>query len=101
MVRNKAQKGIYVSVMEAKLIDSSVLDTHKKLVQKLDPIEDGALAYLVAYDLHQFDLGFAMGTLHPSLSGPIEHQKKSNVRVLGLMELGISCHYNSLERSIL
>jgi hypothetical protein len=37
------------------------------LAAGLDPIESEALAYLVAFDLADFDLGFALGTEHPRL----------------------------------
>ncbi len=63
---SKARKGVYLSVMEAKLIDPEVMSSHPKLVQKLDPVENEALTYFVAFDLSKFDLGFALGTLHPS-----------------------------------
>ncbi|WP_156902108.1 hypothetical protein [Azohydromonas australica] len=32
-----------------------------------DEVEAGAMAYLVAFDLSQFDLGFSLGTEHPRL----------------------------------
>lgn len=37
------------------------------LAAGLDPVESAALAYLVAFDLSRFDLGFALGTEHPRL----------------------------------
>ncbi len=33
----------------------------------LDPVEAAALDYLVAFDLEQFDLDYALGTEHPAL----------------------------------
>ncbi len=63
---SKARKGVFISVMEAKLAAPEILGSHKNLVQKLDPIEAEAVTYLVAYDLNRYDLGFALGTLHPS-----------------------------------
>lgn len=35
--------------------------------QALDPVESEALAFLVAFDLGEFDLGFSLGTEHPRL----------------------------------
>jgi hypothetical protein len=37
------------------------------LADGLDAVESAALAYLVAFDLGAFDLGFALGTEHPRL----------------------------------
>jgi len=37
------------------------------LADGLDTVESAALAYLVAFDLGAFDLGFALGTEHPRL----------------------------------
>lgn len=37
------------------------------LAEGLDPVEAEALAYLVAFDLDAFELGFALGTEHPRL----------------------------------
>lgn len=37
------------------------------LAEGLDAVESEALAYLVAFDLARFDLGFALGTDHPRL----------------------------------
>ena len=36
-----------------------------RTVNELDSVEAGALDYMVAIDLSQFDLGFALGTDHP------------------------------------
>jgi hypothetical protein len=37
------------------------------IAEGLDAVESAALAYLVAFDLADFDLGFALGTDHPRL----------------------------------
>jgi len=47
------------------LIDPAILQRHAKLVNNLDGLEASALSYLIAFDLDQFDLGFALGTDHP------------------------------------
>jgi hypothetical protein len=64
--------GIYVSLVDAGAIAPEVLHSYTKVVAPLDSLEAGALVYLVAFDLAQFDLKFALGTEHPRL-GWSEH----------------------------
>lgn len=59
--------GIYVSVIEPDLIAPAILDTHKTTVNTLDHVEASALCYLVAFDLDQFDIAYALGTEHPAV----------------------------------
>jgi hypothetical protein len=59
--------GVYVSLIEPQLIDRAILESHKTTVNALDSVEASSLCYLVAFDLNQFDLGFALGTDHPSV----------------------------------
>jgi hypothetical protein len=59
--------GVYVSLIEPQLVDQTILESHKGLVNTLDSVEAGALCYLVAFDLDRFDLGYALGTEHPSV----------------------------------
>jgi hypothetical protein len=59
--------GVYVSLIEPQLIDGSILDSYKTLVSPLDSVEASSLCYLVAFDLDRFDLGYALGTEHPSV----------------------------------
>jgi hypothetical protein len=59
--------GVYVSLIEPQLIDESILESNKNLVNSLDGIEASSLCYLVAFDLDRFDLGYALGTEHPSV----------------------------------
>ncbi len=54
--------GIYVSVAQP-----AALAAGAARARALDPIEAEALAFLVAFDLSAFDLGFALGTEHPRL----------------------------------
>lgn len=51
-------EGVFVSVMQPGAASTAT---------QLDPIESEALAYLVAFDLGAFELGFALGTEHPRL----------------------------------
>jgi hypothetical protein len=57
--------GIYVSMIEPNLIASVILQSDKTLVNNLDRVEGSALCYLVAFDLNQFELAYALGTEHP------------------------------------
>jgi hypothetical protein len=59
--------GVYVSVIEPQLIDRAILESHKATVNALDSVEASSLCYLVAFDLSRFELGFALGTEHPSV----------------------------------
>src|SRR6516162_4169514 len=59
--------GVYVSLVEPQLIDGSILESYKTLVSPLDSVEASSLCYLVAFDLDRFDLGYALGTEHPSV----------------------------------
>jgi hypothetical protein len=60
--------GVFLSAVEPKLISNDVVMAQKGRVKPLDEVEAGALCYLVAFDLSQFDLRFAMGTEHPQVN---------------------------------
>lgn len=61
----KDNSGIFISLIQPKAVTPELLDSHGKRVSRLDRIEAGALAYLIAFDLSSFDLGFTIGTEHP------------------------------------
>ena len=58
-------RGVYVSLIQPNLIAAELLQSHKSKVNNLDSVEASALCYLVAFDLDQFDLAYALGTDHP------------------------------------
>ena len=60
--------GVYVSVMQPNLMAPAILQSYKNLVSILDGIEASSLCYLIAFDLDQFELGFALGTEYPGVS---------------------------------
>jgi hypothetical protein len=62
------QKKVYVSLIEAKMIEKSLLESHKKYVKPLDSVEQSAYVYLVAFDLNEFEIGMARGTDHPDVT---------------------------------
>lgn len=59
---------IFVSVMEPGRVSEDILTSRLDRAGKLDEIERKAMVILVAYDLSQYDLGFLVGTEHPSLN---------------------------------
>ncbi|MDR3419448.1 MAG: hypothetical protein P4L83_24990 [Nevskia sp.] len=59
--------GIYLSAVLPRAVDPPVAERFRGRVSSLDSVEAEALDYLVAFDLKQFDLGFALGTDHPRL----------------------------------
>jgi hypothetical protein len=70
--------GIFFSVIQPKLVAEEVIESQKRLVANLDSTESSALVYLVAFDLNQFELGFAMGTQHPNVDW--SNRVKDNIR---------------------
>lgn len=61
----KGLAGVHVSAIQPRAIAETILRDPRGPVSPLDKVESGALDYLVAFDLAQFDLGFALGTVHP------------------------------------
>jgi hypothetical protein len=59
--------GVYLSFIQPQMISDNILDSYHGVVNRLDSVESHALDYLVAFDLADFDLGFALGTDHPSV----------------------------------
>ena len=57
--------GIFVSVIRPQAIETSNASGTKAILADADSVEANALDYMVALDLSQFDLGFALGTDHP------------------------------------
>lgn len=57
--------GIYFSFVQPADLPADLLRSYPDRVNPLNPVEAGALDYLVAFDLARFDLGFALGTDHP------------------------------------
>jgi hypothetical protein len=57
--------GIFVSVMRPRSLPDVLLQSDHRIVNRLDSIESEALDYLVALDLQQFELHYAVGTDQP------------------------------------
>lgn len=58
--------GVFASAMQPAAIDQSILNGPGK-TDPLDRIEARSMDYFVAFDLSRFDMGYALGTAHPSL----------------------------------
>ena len=59
--------GIFVSLLQPNLIDPLLLQSYKTRVNSLDGTEASSLCYLVAFDLGQFNLSYALGTEYPGV----------------------------------
>ena len=57
---------VYVSAIQPKVISDAILDGPGK-TNALDSVELRATDYMVAFDLDEFEIGFALGTDHPGL----------------------------------
>ncbi len=57
--------GIYASAIRPGAVADSILTGFRGRVSALDGVEANAVAYLVAFDLSELDLGFVLGTDHP------------------------------------
>ena len=65
--QSRGQSGVFISAITPKLIHPSILDSHTKTVKPLDEVEKTALTFLVAFDIDQFEVGYALGTDHPKV----------------------------------
>lgn len=59
--------GVFVSVVQPGMVAKSILHDGDRAVNALDGVEASALAYLIAFDLDRFELGYAGGTEHPDV----------------------------------
>lgn len=60
--------GVYVSVMEPRSVDREILSSYPRRAKPLDSVEGAALVYLLAFDLGNYDVGYAVGSVHPRLA---------------------------------
>ncbi len=63
----RGNPGIYAGVIVPGWISPEIMRSHPNLVNGLDSVELGELVYLVAFDLHRFDLRYSLGTDQPGL----------------------------------
>ena len=57
--------GVFVSLMELAFVAPAILQGYRNLANNPDKIEASSLCYLVAFDLDQLAVGYALGTEHP------------------------------------
>ncbi len=57
--------GMFISVIQPEALAAPGPRQQSRTVNVVDAVEAAALDYMVAIDLSQFDLGFALGTDHP------------------------------------
>ncbi len=74
--------GIFVSLIQPKAVAPAILTGFRDVVNRLDRVESGALAYLIAFDLDRFELGFSIGTDHPRVEW--SNRALDNVRIRSL-----------------
>ncbi len=58
--------GVFASAFQPRAIATEIMNGPGK-TNRLDSVEAKATGYMIAFDLSQFDMGFALGTDHPSL----------------------------------
>ncbi len=57
--------GMFISILEPMHVSEKIKKQLKRRLAPLDDVEQSAMAYMVAFDLDQYETGFAMGTDHP------------------------------------
>ena len=68
--------GIYVSILQPNVIAPQILQRRDTALHTLDRVEASALCYVIAFDLDQFELGYARGTEHPGVEWSDHIQKQ-------------------------
>ena len=63
-----ANAGIYVGIIQPNFIAPAILQSYRSVANNLDSVEAPSLCYLIAFDLDQFELGYALGTEHPQVN---------------------------------
>ena len=58
---------VFISILKPSLIKEEILKSYPKLVNALDPIENEATSYFIAFDMKVLDINFKLGTDHPSV----------------------------------
>lgn len=78
------ENGVYVSQIEPSFVATEILSTFSERAGSMQSVEEKAVAYLVAFDMKDFNLGYATGTKHPS----VEWSKRSPFARLAGMKGG-------------
>ncbi|CAN5691270.1 hypothetical protein BH10BDE1_BH10BDE1_01290 [soil metagenome] len=64
----KNNAGVFFSAMQPSFVEESILNSYRDRANALDSVEASALSYMVAFDLSQFELGWAHGTKLPGVA---------------------------------
>ncbi len=56
---------VWVSAIQPGLVAGEILAGHRDVAGPLDEVERSALAYMIAFDLDEFEVAFSIGTDHP------------------------------------
>jgi hypothetical protein len=59
--------GLYASMIEPQMVSREILASHTDRVSPLDGVENRAVAYLMAFALDRYTLGWGHGTSHPGV----------------------------------
>src|SRR5262249_22212827 len=60
-------KTVYVSILAPGMVSKEILNNYSDRVQPLQPREINSLAYLVAFDMKKYSMGWAHGTKLPGV----------------------------------
>ena len=73
--------GVYASAIQPRTISADILSGPGK-ANRLDSVEGRAVAYMVAFDMTRYGVGFALGTDHPRLGW--SPRPRAQARIPGL-----------------
>jgi hypothetical protein len=68
------EDGVYVSAIQAGLVDRSILQSYPDRVNPLDSVEADAMTYLVALDTSRFQVGWGHGSSLPGVGWSTRNQ---------------------------
>ncbi len=74
--------GVYVSVIEPRVISEEVTSSYRNIVGTIDQVEAESLSYLVAFDLDRYDAGFSLGTDNPGVAWSERISEEAKVKDL-------------------
>lgn len=78
-----SEKGVFVSQVEPTLLAPEVKRTYAQRAGDMNPVEEKAIVYLVAFDLKEFSLGYAVGSKHPGVEWSTRSQFSRSASLKG------------------
>ena len=70
--------GAFSSLMQPQAVNEAIISADKGAVNTLDSVEASALVHLVAFDLSQFEVKYALGTDNPRVSWSVRAVLRSD-----------------------